>query len=496
MPRMMALQPQVKSMYQAKTMIMQPYSYFNFATVESSSQNQAPILGTTSLGSNKKITAKTLCDITGTRYYPHNEEIGFGPDRIVRVYDENDVLIGDMTFQEAQDAAAGGKKDLVLRNSKIDPPVTKIMLYKLELLKRLFKKLGRQGEEKDSKSKTFRLTTTISLHDLDNKKKKAIEYLKTYSGLKFYMKVNIYDEENVQKGRLMLMNIAEDLKEYGKVKVSPMVGASKQVDSKYEQNIKASGGKKPSKIEDIKKGADKQRASKDDIVSLEDGEDDDEDIEGRSQYVYMELQSTVAFKEIDIDKMLEHTSLDDFLRGLYVNSLGQTPTGEKKLTHHEKMMGMIASQGQDQGSAQDAPTLAFEEQDDSDNRFSNENLRKQAMENLKELKRRQKYSQIFNQGDQAKQADIEEEVQEIETDITKQKRIDLTKTQIQQNESEQDKEFDEFDLIEQNVDPKDIKTILRISQLENEIELEKIKIKIKHIFKFSMQAHDPMKICE
>ena len=36
------------------------------------------------------------------------------------------------------------------------------------------------------------------------------------------MKVNIYDDENVQKGKLMLMNIAEDLKEYGKIKVSPM----------------------------------------------------------------------------------------------------------------------------------------------------------------------------------------------------------------------------------------------------------------------------------
>jgi len=36
----------------------------------------------------------------------------------------------------------------------------------------------------------------------------------------------------------------------------------------------------------------------------------------------MELQSTVSFKEIDIDKMLEQTSLDDFLRGLYVNSIG------------------------------------------------------------------------------------------------------------------------------------------------------------------------------
>jgi hypothetical protein len=35
------------------------------------------------------------------------------------------------------------------------------------------------------------------------------------------MKVNIYDPENVQKGRLMLLNIAEDLKEDAKVIVAP-----------------------------------------------------------------------------------------------------------------------------------------------------------------------------------------------------------------------------------------------------------------------------------
>ena len=36
------------------------------------------------------------------------------------------------------------------------------------------------------------------------------------------MKVNVYDQENIQKGRLMLMHIAEDLKEFAKIKVSPL----------------------------------------------------------------------------------------------------------------------------------------------------------------------------------------------------------------------------------------------------------------------------------
>ena len=31
----------------------------------------------------------------------------------------------------------------------------------------------------------------------------------------------------------------------------------------------------------------------------------------------MELESTSSFRDIDIDKMLEHTTMDDFMRGLY-----------------------------------------------------------------------------------------------------------------------------------------------------------------------------------
>ena len=206
--------------------------------------------------SQKRITTKTLCEITGTKYYLHNQEIGYSIDRKVKVYDENDVLVGELTFGEAIASAQSAKKDLVLRNDKSDPPVCKIMLYKMELLKKLFKKLGKQqAEEKEQKSKTIRLSTNIAMNDLENKKRKAIEYLKQISNLKFYMKVNIYDEENVQKGRLMLMNIAEDLKEYAKIKVSPMQEA-KEEEIKPE---KAAGSKKPSSIEDIKKQADTSR---------------------------------------------------------------------------------------------------------------------------------------------------------------------------------------------------------------------------------------------
>lgn len=83
-----------------------------------------------------------------------------------------------MPFNQAYSSAQGAKKDLVLRSERSDPPVVKIMGYKMELLKKLFKKLGKQAEEKEIKAKTMRLTTTIAVHDLENKKRKAVEYLK------------------------------------------------------------------------------------------------------------------------------------------------------------------------------------------------------------------------------------------------------------------------------------------------------------------------------
>lgn len=45
------------------------------------------------------------------------------------------------------------------------------MNYKLELLKKLFKKLGKDIADKEKGTKSVRLTTTITVHDLENKKR-------------------------------------------------------------------------------------------------------------------------------------------------------------------------------------------------------------------------------------------------------------------------------------------------------------------------------------
>lgn len=110
----------------------------------------------------------------------------------------------------------------MLRNNRLEPPVVKVMHYKRELLKRLFKKLGKEVDDKNVKSKTIRLATTTSYHDLETKKRQARNFFKNYQVLNIYMKVNVYDPENIHKGRMMLLNIAEDLKGDSRMTKSPL----------------------------------------------------------------------------------------------------------------------------------------------------------------------------------------------------------------------------------------------------------------------------------
>ena len=170
---------------------------------------------------SRKISTKLLCDISGTRYYESNEEIDLTAKHIVNVYDDNNVNIGHMTFGESFELASSLGKDIVMRNKATEPPVVKVMDYKVALIKRLFKKLGKDIKGSEKKPKTIQLSSDINMHDLEFRKRRAIDFLKTTNVIKFFMRVNVYDPENIQKGRLILLNVAEDLKEYAKIKVHP-----------------------------------------------------------------------------------------------------------------------------------------------------------------------------------------------------------------------------------------------------------------------------------
>lgn len=55
----------------------------------------------------------------------------------------------------------------------------------------------------------------------------------------------------------------------------------------------------------------------------------------------MELKSTASFKDIDIDAMLEHTTFDDFMRGLYSTRVAQTSLKGDVKSNFEHMMSSV-----------------------------------------------------------------------------------------------------------------------------------------------------------
>ena len=111
---------------------------------------------------------------------------------------------------------------------------------------------------------------------------------------------------------------------------------------------------------------------------------DEEGIDGMGNYVYMELQSTVAFKEVDIDEMLQHTTLDDFLRGLYIKAVD---TG-KSVSQHDKLLSQLMNtrdEREEEGPGR--PKLEFEDTDQKDatvEMFRAENLKQAALQNLRD----------------------------------------------------------------------------------------------------------------
>lgn len=75
----------------------------------------------------------------------------------------------------------------------------------------------------------------------------------------------------------------------------------------------------------MKSAAMKNKENRDEFVAIQHDADEDvdyeSDLENQPQYLFMELKSTQSFKDIDIDSMLEHTTFDEFMKGLYMNKI-------------------------------------------------------------------------------------------------------------------------------------------------------------------------------
>ena len=111
--------------------------------------------------------------------------------------------------------------DLVEISPNAVPPVCKIMDYKKFLYEQ--KKREKENKAKTQKVvlKEIRFGPNTSDHDYDFKLKHAIKFLQDGAKLKAFVffkgRTIVYKE----KGEILLLRLAQDLEEYGKVEILP-----------------------------------------------------------------------------------------------------------------------------------------------------------------------------------------------------------------------------------------------------------------------------------
>ena len=111
--------------------------------------------------------------------------------------------------------------DLVEISPNAVPPVCKIMDYK----KFLFEQKKREKENKAKTQKVvlkeIRFGPNTSDHDYDFKLKHAINFLKDGAKLKAFVFFKGRSIVYKDKGEILLLRLATDLEEYGKVEILP-----------------------------------------------------------------------------------------------------------------------------------------------------------------------------------------------------------------------------------------------------------------------------------
>ncbi|WP_443634900.1 translation initiation factor IF-3 [Candidatus Marifrigoribacter sp. Uisw_064] len=146
----------------------------------------------------------------------------------VRLVGEN-VEVGVYTLSKALEIAKEQDLDLVEISPNATPPVCKIMEYKKFVYEQ--KKREKSLKSKATKViiKEIRFGPNTDDHDYEFKKKHAIKFLTDGAKLKAYVFFKGRSIIFKDKGQILLLRLAQELEEYGKVEQMPKLEGKRMI---------------------------------------------------------------------------------------------------------------------------------------------------------------------------------------------------------------------------------------------------------------------------
>ena len=158
-------------------------------------------------------------DKSGKDQYVINENIHAKEVRLVG----DNVEQGVYSLAQAQKIADEQELDLILISPNAEPPVCRI----LDFQKYLYQQKKRQKEQKAKATKVvvkeIRFGPQTDEHDYNVKLKHAMGFLKEGSKVKAYVFFRGRSILFKEQGEVLLLRFANDLEEYGKVEMMPVL---------------------------------------------------------------------------------------------------------------------------------------------------------------------------------------------------------------------------------------------------------------------------------
>jgi translation initiation factor IF-3 len=140
----------------------------------------------------------------------------------VRLVDEDGSQIGVKDTNEAREYAWGKNLDLVEVAAQADPPVARVMDYgKYRYEQEQKAKLARKHQVSVN-VKEIKLRPKIGIHDYNTKKGHVQRFLNQRAKVKVTIMFRGREQAHPERGRDLLMRLAEDVKEIGQIESPPL----------------------------------------------------------------------------------------------------------------------------------------------------------------------------------------------------------------------------------------------------------------------------------
>ena len=141
----------------------------------------------------------------------------------VRLIGEEGQQLGITQTDEARNYAYGKGLDLVEVAAQADPPVAKVMdygKYRYELEQK-----AKQARKNQTQIhvKEIKLRPKIGIHDYETKKGHVVRFLHQRAKVKVTIMFRGREREHPDRGRDLLMRLADDVKEIGAIETQPLL---------------------------------------------------------------------------------------------------------------------------------------------------------------------------------------------------------------------------------------------------------------------------------